>query len=268
MKSLITLLAILGCAAAGHLLGQEPEPASGQRTFSSPGEAISALRTAESAKDKGALRAIFGPEFDQLLTGDRAQDAKNEEKFAANLAAACNPVPEGSDKVILEVGTNHWPMPISLVKSNGQWHFDTAAGKEEIVIRHIGKDELHAIAICHAYASEQHLGASVDDATVAPHPAHGYYFRVLTRQGPAAPGGRKNYVHDGRFENGFALLAYPERWDKSGVMTFIAGQDGVVYERNLGANTPRLARRIKAYNLGNDWKRVEDEGILSTDAGQ
>jgi hypothetical protein len=159
-------------------------------------------------------------------------------------------------------------MPIPLVKSDGQWHFDTAAGKEEIVIRHIGKDELHAIAICHAYAREQHLGANVDDAAVVPHPTHGYYFRVLTRQGPAAPGGKKDYVHDGRFADGFALLAYPQHWDKSGVMTFMAGQDGVVYERDLGVNTARVARKIKEYNPGNDWNRVQEEGILSADTEQ
>jgi hypothetical protein len=260
------LLAAFGCAGVVNLLGQEPKPTAGQRTFASPEEAISALRSAESSKDKSALREIFGPEFNQLLTGDPAQDAKNEEKFAASLIASCNPLPEESGKVILEVGTNSWPMPIPLVKSDGQWHFDTAAGKEEILLRHIGKDELHAIAVCHAYVREQHLGASVDDAAATPHPSHGYYFRILTKQGPAAPGGRKDYVHHGRLEDGFALLAYPQHWDKSGVMTFMVGQDGVVYERNLGENTSRLATRMKEYNPGGDWSRVEDEGILSVDA--
>jgi hypothetical protein len=81
------------------------------------------------------------------------QDANNAQKFATAMAQGCNPVKEGEDKITLEVGTNNWPMPIPLVKADGQWHFDTAAGKEEIINRHIGKDELHAIGVCRAYVA-------------------------------------------------------------------------------------------------------------------
>ena len=71
------------------------------------------------------------------------------------MAQGCNQVKEGDNKITLEVGTNDWPMPIPLVKADGQWHFDTAAGKEEIINRHIGKDELHAIGVCRAYVTAQ-----------------------------------------------------------------------------------------------------------------
>jgi hypothetical protein len=275
--------------------------------FSSPDDAIKALKEATQAQDKTVLHEIFGPQYDQLLTGDAAQDARNHQKFAVALAESCKPVPEGEDKITLEVGTNEWPMPIPLVKANGQWHFDTAAGKEEVIARHIGKDELHAIGICRAYVKAQQQYASAnagpngsyaqkfksapgkkdglywpsgenDPSSLfgpvvaeaqtggnasTPQAFHGYYFRILTRQGPAAPGGRKSYMSEGMLAGGFALLAYPENWDRSGIMTFIVNQDGNVYERNLGEKSSRLARRIKEYNPDNDWKLVPDEGILS-----
>ena len=78
------------------------------------------------------------------------------------MAQGCEPVKDGEDKITLEVGTNNWPMPIPLVKADGQWHFDTAAGKEEIINRHIGKDELHAIGVCRAYVTAQRQYASMN----------------------------------------------------------------------------------------------------------
>ena len=126
-----------------------------QRLFASPDEAVKALQAAAVAKDKAALSEIFGSEVQGLLTGDEVQDAHNAQRFAAALAQGCTSVKEGEDKVTLEVGTNNWPMPIPLVKAEGLWSFDTAAGKEEIINRHIGKDELHAIGVCRAYVAAQ-----------------------------------------------------------------------------------------------------------------
>src|ERR1035437_2793903 len=129
----------------------QQNPVGAQRLFASPDEAVKALQAAAEAKDKAALREIFGPELHELLTGDKVQDANNAQRFATALAQGCKPVKEGEDKITLEVGTNNWPMAIPLMKADGQWHFDTAAGKEEIINRHIGKDELHAIGVCRAY---------------------------------------------------------------------------------------------------------------------
>ena len=142
----------------------QQKPAVAQRFFASPDEAIKALQAATEAKDKAALDEIFGPEVQELLTGDKVQDANNAQRFATAMAQGCTPVKEGEDKITLEVGTNNWPMPIPLVKANGQWHFDTAAGKEEIINRHIGKDELYAIGVCRVYvaAQRQYAGANFD----------------------------------------------------------------------------------------------------------
>ena len=285
-----------------------------QRMFATPDDAVKALQTATEAKDKAALLEIFGPQYQELSTGDKMQDANNAQHFAAVMAEGCNQVKEGEDKITLEVGTNSWPMPIPLVKTNGQWLFDTAAGKEEIINRHIGKDELHAIGVCRAYviAEKQYAGmnqqlngrpvyaekfksspgtkdglywpatanepASPFGPLVAeahsegygnnkkgtgPHPFHGYYFRILTRQGPAAPGGKMNYVSHGVLSGGFALVAYPEHWDQSGIMTFIVNQDGKVYQRNLGEKTTRIAGGMKDYNPDGEWMPVQDEGVIS-----
>jgi hypothetical protein len=284
-----------------------------QRLFASPEEAVKALQAATEAKDKAALREIFGPEVQELLTGDEVQDANNAQRFAAALAQGCKPVPEGEDKIIFEVGTNDYPLAIPLVKADGQWHFDTAAGKEEIINRHIGKDELHAIGVCRAYVAAQRQYASanpeagggvkyaqkfkstpgkkdalywpaaeneptspfgplVADAHAEgygrhkgtrPHPFHGYYFRILTRQGKAAPGGKMNYLTHGNLTEGFALVAYPEHWDQSGIMTFIVNQDGKVFQRNLGEKTLRIAGTMKEYNPDNEWTLVQDAGVVS-----
>ena len=88
-------------------------------------------------------------------------------------------------------------------------------------------------------------------------PFHGYYYRILTRQGPAAPGGTMDYVVHGRMIGGFALVAYPAQYGVSGVTTFIVNQDGIVYQKDLGWDTTKLAQAMKAYNPDATWKKVE-----------
>jgi hypothetical protein len=289
------------------------QPAVTQQLFASPDEAAKALQAAAEAKDNAALRAIFGPEFDRLVTGDKVQDADNAQRFATLLAQGCQPVKEGEDKITFEIGTNNYPMAVPLVKADGQWHFDTAAGMDELINRHIGKDELHAIGVCRAYvvAQRQYASANPDAGGGAkyaqkfkstpgkkdglywpaaenepaspfgplvaeahaegygqhkgagPHPFHGYYFRILTRQGKAAPGGKMNYLSHDELTGGFALVAYPEHWDQSGIMTFIVNQDGKVFQRNLGEKTSRIAGAMKEYNPDSEWTLVPDEGVPS-----
>ena len=284
----------------------QPAPAITQRAFTSPDDAVKALQAATESHDKATLRLIFGPEIDQLQTGDDVQDAGNAQRFAAALAQGCKPVNETADKITLEIGTNDWPMPIPLVKTDGQWRFDTEAGKDEIVNRHIGKDELNAIGVCRAYVTAQRAYAAANGGTYAqkfksspgkkdglywpaadnepaspfgplvaeahiegywqnhsagPHPFHGYYFRILTRQGRAASGGKMNYIRDGALRDGFALVAYPERWDQSGIMTFVVNQQGAIYQRNLAEKTQCIAGAMKEFNPVSGWTLVQDEGV-------
>ena len=90
-------------------------------------------------------------------------------------------------------------------------------------------------------------------------PYHGYYFKILTRQGPAAPGGKYSYVINGNMIAGYAFVAYPDKWGSSGVMTFIVNQQGRVYEKNLGTNTAKVAAAMTEYNPDPSWKLVKAE---------
>jgi hypothetical protein len=282
------------------------------RAFATPDEAVKTLQAAVEAKDKAALIGIFGREAKELLTGDAVQDADNAKKFAAVMAQGYTLVKAGDDTITVEVGTDAWPMPIPLVKANGQWYFNTAAGKEEIINRHIGKDELHAIGVCRAYVTAQQnyakmntdaggravyamkfkstpgardglywattgnepaspFGPLVAEAhaegfsgnkSKGPRPFHGYYFRILTRQGAAAPGGKMNYLDNGTLTGGFALVAYPAYWDHSGIMTFIVNQDGRVLQQNLGEKSTRIGALMKEYNPDGEWTLVKDDGVV------
>jgi hypothetical protein len=88
-------------------------------------------------------------------------------------------------------------------------------------------------------------------------PYHGYYFKVLTKQGPDAPGGALDYVVRGKMIGGFALVAYPAQYGNSGIMTFLVNHNGVVYQKDLGARTTEIAERMSAYNPDQSWTKVE-----------
>ena len=97
------------------------------------------------------------------------------------------------------------------------------------------------------------------DQNGAPTPYRGYYYRILTRQGKNAPGGAKSYLPSGKMTEGFAFLAYPAEYRSSGVMTFIVGEDGVVYENDLGKKTEALAKTMKEFNPTATWQKPELE---------
>jgi hypothetical protein len=323
--STVTVLAIAACALSGARANEwsnvpsdptqgtpppsdasapsaQQQPQQQQQMFASPDDAVRALRSAVEANDRTALVQIFGPEFSSLQTGDQVQDAKNARHFASAMEESCHLEKQNDNVYYVDVGTNDWPMPIPIAQANGQWYFDTAAGKEEVIDRHIGKDELAAIGVCHAYVEAQrqfgnmnggvfaqkfestpgkndglswYASANAEPAPIGhllaeaqemgeykgAQPFHGYYFKILTMQGSAAPGGKMDYLHHGNLRNGFALVAYPEHWNQSGVMTFIVNQDGKVYQRDFGDSTYHIASKIKEYNPDNKWTLVTDEGI-------
>ena len=231
--------------------------------------------------------------------------------LAGRVSEQVTPVKQSDSFIGLELGADAWPFPIALIQQDGKWHFDTEGGKEEILNRRIGRNELDTIRVCRAYveaqrdyASEDHTGAGVLEyarhlrSTPGQHdglywhaepgeevsplgpliaqahsegyrheskimtekqvPYHGYYFKVLTRQGQRAPGGKYDYIINGHMIAGFALVAWPAEWGNSGVMTFIINQQGKVYERNLGAKTSVLAGRMTTYDPGPDWKPVSE----------
>jgi hypothetical protein len=288
-----------GCFAIRSVAQQQ-----GQKTFSSPQEAVNALVTAAQTDDEKALLDILGPDGKQIISsGDNIEDAQNRTNFLQRYQEMHRLVKEPDGTTTLYVGAENWPLPIPLASKAGFWYFDTPAAKQEILYRRIGRNELSAIRVCQELVAAQKeynaghfkyarkffsdegqhnglywkagagepqspIGPLVASAVSegyppprsdhSPIPFRGYYYRILTRQGADAPGGRKSYLVDGKMTAGFAFLAYPAEYRSSGVMTFIVGEDGVVYRKDLGKNTSALASTMQEYNPNSSWKKEED----------
>jgi hypothetical protein len=283
-----------------------------QKLFSSPEDAVKALTEAVNAKDNTALDQIFGPSVKDLRSGDEVQDTIEFVEFDKYLAQKSDLIKENDSKVNLHIGNENWPFPVPIVKYNDKWFFDTEAGKEEVLNRRIGEDELTATLVCRTYVKAQReyvlkdwdgdgifayaqklrsdagkrnglfwrssrgealspLGELVAQAwhegykknrkafkENEPSPFHGYYFKILTGQGKNVPGGGYNYIVNGNMVGGFALVAFPSNWGKSGVMTFVVNQQGKVYEKNLGPDTEKIVQKMKLYNPDKTWKSVKE----------
>lgn len=145
---------------------------SGQKTFATPKEAVDALIQAAEVFDVPALKAILGPHGEDLVSSeDPVQDKNKAGVFAAKARQKSDVTvdPQNSNRAILSVGDEDWPLPIPIVKNNGRWSFDTQAGRQEILYRRIGANELNAIQIClgfveaqHQYALEKHDNSEVN----------------------------------------------------------------------------------------------------------
>ena len=285
--TLSVLAATLTLATAPIVLAQQAYP--------TPEAAADALVDAIARHDGDALKNVVGPDYRKFIPA-ASVDPEDVTNFLEAWAKAHKIVPAGADKAFLGAGTKGWTMPIPIVKSPAGWQFDTHAAPEEMRVRRIGRNELAAIQVALAYTDAQKeyyardrngdgvlqyatrglsspgkhdglywaslpdepespLGAEFAEAKVG-QPYHGYLYRILTAQGKDAPGGARSYLKNGRMTEGYALVAWPARYDDTGVMTFIVNQDGVVYQKNLGANTAALVRSINAYNPDSTWSKV------------
>ncbi len=238
----------------------------GQRSFSTPDEAAYALTAAAQRGDKAEIHQILGTECDKFLTGEQSRDEANFQSFAE--AAKQNCVCSANRKeVVLEIGPDRWPFPIPLAKSDGRWFFDTAAGKEEILNRRIGSDEMHAIGVCRAFAQkdQSHSPGSVD----APSPAR--LATLLAQAG--ADDSAKAAAEDSRTCHGYkfkildgnanrtALLAFPEEYGRTGVMSFLVTPDGQTYQRDFGEKTSKTAAMLTSFKSNRGWKLVKEDGV-------
>jgi hypothetical protein len=126
-----------------------------QKTFSSPEKAVEAMVDAVKADDTQSLLTIFGPGSRHIiLSGDPVEDKQGREWFVKHYEEK-NRLEEASGKVTLHVGSDEWPFPIPIVKAGNRWRFDTRAGKQEILARRVGRNELNAIQVCLAYVDAQ-----------------------------------------------------------------------------------------------------------------
>lgn len=277
--------------------------------FATPQEAVTALKAALSAKDPNQLRAIFGPDVSELVNPDLVEATNEFVAVSMAINETNRVVNAGEDRALLEFGRDKTIFPVPIVKSGGRWFFDTASGKEELINRRIGRNELEALDSIRTYVQAQREYASADrdgdevleyaqkfastsgqkdglywdpeiDGTISPlgplvadaeaegyrkrvdrsrrMPFHGYYFRILTKQGKNAPGGAYDYIINGNMIGGFALVAWPSDYDESGVMTFIVNQQGRVYQKDLGPRTDEIAEALKAYDPDKTWSLSPD----------
>jgi hypothetical protein len=277
-----------------------------QRGFGSPEDAMKALAEAAQAGDTKGMMAILGPEGEDIISsGDEVADKNTLEQFVKAYQEKVDFVKEKEDRVSIIIGNDNWPFPIPIVKKGAGWVFDTKAGREEVLNRRVGRNELNAVQVCLAYVEAQREYASTDqerDGIIQyaqkvwsdsyrhnglywetaegelpspigpfvahatskgytkgdkPIPYHGYYFKILTGQGPNAPGGAYKYVINGHMVAGFALMAWPAEYGVSGVMTFIVNQNGTVYQKDLGLKTGELAKVMTLYNPDRTWRRAQ-----------
>ena len=284
-------------------------PAQPGKTFPTPEAAVDALAVAANAEDTNALRAIFGPAAAEIENPDKVQATNELAAFSLALSRGKRLVRQSDSKIVLEVGENSWPFPVPIVKKGEQWFFDTDAGKDELLNRRIGRNELMTLLSVRAYseaqreyatrdrdgdevlefaqkivstpgkkdglywppdldgeisplgplaAQAQFLGYRPREQGAEPEPFHGYFFKVLTRQGKSAPGGKYDYIINGNMIGGFALVAWPAEYGETGIMTFIVNQQGRVLQKDLGPHTGRIAAGIKSYDPDKTWTLSPD----------
>jgi hypothetical protein len=300
MASIALLLPMTGCNKQSA-----PEQAA-PKTFASPEDAGKALADATKSQNSDAILAIFGRgSTDIISTGNAAEDKASMDGFAQAYGVMNRWRKLGDGSELLIVGADNQPFPVPLMKNAaGRWYFDAAAGKEEILARRIGRDELAAIDVSAAlaeaqaqYLSQKHGGvkqyaqkfisdngqqnglywesqqggarsplgplvafASEEGVTIKPdlaQPFYGYYFRRLDGQGAAAKGGAKSYLVDGKLSGGFAYVAYPAKYNDTGVKTFIINQDGLIYSKDLGNDTVTLAKAMATFDPDQAWTALK-----------
>jgi len=240
-----------------------------------------------------------------LANPDAAQERENRQRVVTAAKESMTLREDDANTRTMIIGNEAWPMPIPIVKDDKGWHFDTAAGADEIVNRRVGENELTTIDNLRAYVEAQVDYASTDrdgddvleyaqkinsstgrkdglywetaaGEELSPFgpfaaersayltdrdkgdPFMGYYYRIISRQGASAPGGRYDYVINGNMIGGFAMIAWPAEYGSSGIMSFIVNQNGRVYQKDLGEQTDGNAAAIQDYEPDDSWSLVTD----------
>ncbi|GAB3765146.1 DUF2950 domain-containing protein [Ramlibacter monticola] len=300
---LAALLAVAALLAAPAAVAAS----AAQKVFDTPQQAAGELAAATKSHDSAAMLAILGANAATLVfSGDAVADRAAEDRFAQAYEESHRIEMQGDAKATLAVGKDDWPFPFPLVKSQGGWRFNAREGREEVLTRRIGRNELSVMQVLQAYVDAQQeyylrnpdqgkllayaqkvgstkgkrdglyypvnageppspLGTLFASAQAEgyrlgsgpegkPVPYHGYIYRILKAQGPAAKDGAYDYVVHGKMIGGFALVAYPAAYANSGVMTFIVNHDGVAYQKDLGPSTSAVASKMTRFDPVAGWK--------------
>jgi hypothetical protein len=280
----------------------------GVRTFATPQLAADALVSAAEQFDEAALTQIFGPDGEDIVfTGEIVQDRQRAADFAeeAHKKMSVSVESKNGQRAFVLVGNEDWPFPVPIVKRSSKWFFDSKAGRQELLNRRVGANELDAIEICHGYVEAQEeyalkkregydvnqyaqriistpgkqdgltwrnpdgtlggpIGEKIAEAIAQGYsskeePYHGYFFKILKGQGPAAPLGELDYVIKGVMIGGFALVAAPAEYGVTGVKTFIVSNDGVVYEKDFGIASLDNFATMTRFNPDRSWNPIVEE---------
>jgi len=276
--------------------------------FKTPDDAAKALLEAARSDGRDQIIAVFGSHDAELLSsGDEVEDKNNRSDFVTLAQEKMAVEKVGEDRAIVHVGNTDWPFPIPLVKNGDSWQFDAEQGRQEILNRRIGRNELSTLGAIRGYEEAQFdyalsdrdgdgvseyaqklqsasgkfdglfwetedmqpqsplgpliaearaEGYKVKGATEKPSPYHGYYYRILTRQGGNVPGGKYDYIINGNMIAGFALVAFPAQYGSSGIMTFVVNHQGKIFQKDLGPKTAEIAGKMKEYNPDSKWEPV------------
>ncbi|MCP3679869.1 MAG: DUF2950 domain-containing protein [Gammaproteobacteria bacterium] len=277
-----------------------------QSTFSTPEQAVQAFSKALADKGNQPLIDLFGSESGDIVSsGDEVADQKIRSQMITGFKIKHKLIKGGENHMILTIGESDWPLPIPLKKVNNRWLFDITEGKEEILNRRIGENEIFAFNTLLAIVDAQYEYAEKDRkangireyaqkfiSTEGHHdglywpvkngqqpspigrllanaesqgyrdptkPYHGYFFKLLKQQGSHAEGGQYDYLVRERMIGGFAVLAYPAKYNSSGIMTFITNHNGVVFEKDLGKDTHEKIEKISSFDPEPEWKAVVQE---------
>ncbi|PVZ42637.1 DUF2950 domain-containing protein [Pseudomonas sp. CC120222-01a] len=246
--------------------------------------------------DEARLGQLLGDDWRTYIPRGGVQRS-DVDTFLAQYKAEHQIDKQGDNKAILAVGPDHWTLPIPLTKASNGWRFDLKAGSAEIRARRIGRNELAALQSVLAYHDAQMDYAAKDRngngaleyaqqifSTPGKHDGlfwedeeggevsplgplfgkdvvgdawYGYHFRILDGQGPSAPGGAYSYLIGNQMSRGFALVAWPAKYNDSGVMSFMISHDGQVFEKDLGPQGDKIAKAMKRFDPDDSWKEVD-----------
>jgi hypothetical protein len=265
---LITALALLLALTVRARLA--PAQGTTQPAYASAEQASEALYKAVQKRDEQAILQILGGQKELISSGDEQEDKFERKRFAEKYQEMHRLVRQADGSKVLYIGAENWPFPTPLISKNGKWRFDAEAGMQEILFRRIGKNETITIQICHALvraitedtsATDSNdpltqyvqtlASAQAADANDAPAngqgasaPFNGYYFRRVSKE----PG-----IADGNV----VFVAYPAEYHSSGVMTFVVTSANVVFEKDLGPDTARLAQGLGKDTPDSSWQLAQ-----------
>jgi hypothetical protein len=282
-------IAILVMIAVVFVLGCSKQPANtaaetSQKTFATPAEASQALHAAVKKKGDKAISQVLGAKAQKLVSsGDAAEDKSAADSFATKYDQMNRLVAMTDGSQVLYVGADNYPFPVPLAKdSSSRWYFDAAAAEEELRARRIGSNELSAMDACQLLANAEELYHQsthqyTDTIVSTPGQQDGLYWEVGQGQTPSPLGqvnqfagsifkasapSREVVSHGYSFrimatQGGFTIFANPVNYQKSGIMTFSLGRDGVIYQQDLGPQAADALVAIEQYNPTHGWMQAE-----------